>query len=108
VSSATGVEKIEVSFLASSVSVESLSSDGRADGGIELAAMVSSLNQPTALALRFSKGQCSSVSLIKASRTRSEGCAWRIEVVRMWAWYRRVGDWVWADRRDSTLQSLVS
>jgi hypothetical protein len=88
VSSATGVENIEVSFLASSVPGGSLSSDGRVDGGgveAELAAIVSSLNQPTALALRFSKGQCSSVSLIKARRTRSEECAWRTEAVRMWA-----------------------
>ena len=51
------------------------------DGGLVSAARSSFFSQPTALAFKFSYGQCSSVSLMNASRELSDGWACRIDVV---------------------------
>ena len=46
------------------------------------AARISSFSQPMALALRFSKGQCSNVSRMNAKRDFSDGFRWSMDDVR--------------------------
>ena len=62
------------------VGVEKISDDS---SSFALVAKISSFNHSTALALRFSYGQCSRVSLIKARRTWLEGWECRSSDVRM-------------------------
>ena len=71
------------------------------------AASISSFNQPIALALRFSYGQCSSVSRMKAKRTWSDGWACRIEQVKTWAWYRSTGEGMFAESKERRWRMLL-